>query len=129
MNDDIIHNEPPAWQSPEAVAFVESLAKEKSLTDDMKDFRDMWHDPTLREEIDRRIIWPVENLLAHIDQQQATIETLKAALIDRDWQLLDECNGECGKNGVLSEDCNKCEHDYVLAQLAREYPKIFGDQP
>jgi hypothetical protein len=52
------------------------------------------------------------------------IATLKDALIDRDWRLLQECNGECDMNDAMPEDCDKCEHDSVLAKLARELPEI-----
>ena len=92
MRDDFYFGrESPNWTTPEAIKFVKSLI-EKSPLDDMKEFRDEWHDPALREEIDRRIIWHVEEMLAHIDAQAAQIETLQEILMNG------PCERHSGKN-------------------------------
>lgn len=69
----------------------------------------------------------LQNMLNLVHVQNEQIATLKAALIDRDLRLLEECNGECGKNDIQPEDCDRCEQEYVVSQLAREMPEIFGD--
>jgi len=66
----------------------------------------------------------LEMALEHINFQVKQIAALKTALIDRDLRLLEECNGECGKNDIKPEDCDLCEYDYVISQLARELPEI-----
>jgi hypothetical protein len=70
----------------------------------------------------------IDKLFTHVDEQASQIATLQAALIGRDLRLLESCNGECGKNNIQPEDCDQCEHDYVVSQLAREYPEIFAEE-
>jgi hypothetical protein len=59
-----------------------------------------------------------------IERHDKQIAALKAALVARDLRLLEECNGECGKNDIKPDDCGQCEHEYVISQLARELPEI-----
>lgn len=66
----------------------------------------------------------IEEYQRIIDEQARQIAELKTALIDRDIRLLEPCNGECGKNDIQPEDCDRCEHDYVMQALAREMPQF-----
>jgi hypothetical protein len=59
-----------------------------------------------------------------LNAKDRQIAALKAALADRDLRLLEPCNGECGKNDIKLEDCDRCEREYVISQLVREMPQI-----
>lgn len=61
----------------------------------------------------------LDGAIAHIDQQQATIETLKTALIsERNRYLVDFIHEY--------DEVRDCREE-ATSQLAREMPEIFGD--
>lgn len=61
----------------------------------------------------------IGKLLEHIDQQVATIETLKAALLRERERYIDDFIHQDEPVEDRSEEAKK--------QLAREYPKIFAE--
>jgi hypothetical protein len=78
---------------------------------------DIEYAPNLSYDDWQRHVW---RLLAHIDQQAVTTETLKAALIE---YSAEQYMYDAGRFGL------SCQNPYDMARkvLAGKYPEIFGE--